>query len=596
MNPCAGPLKPTRGLEKEGSAVRVGIFTTAIFLVAGLIVYRLFNLTFVQHEAFVKSAQGQHNNSSASLAGRGNIYFSDLSSGARRIAAANRSSFYLYANKNIDSPAGVAQSLAPILNQEASILELQISQIPRKDKLFFVIARNLNEGQINQIKTLKIEGVNIAPEINRFYPQASTAAPLLGFVGFYNNQRIGQYGVESFYDDILSGEEGARNFLGGETYSSILRFLGFKTAGKEMETGEPVAGGAGSDIVLTIDSNIQSMVEVKLDALLKKWNAESGLIIVQEPSSGGILAMASSPSFDPNNYSNYKLENFINPSVQEIFEPGSSFKSITMSAAIDAGAVTPETTYFDAGEVKIGGYSIKNFNEKANGAQTMRQVLEHSLNTGAIFAQERTGNDAFLNYVVGFGFGQKTGIDLSGEVSGDIVNLYSGRKTNFATASFGQGVAVTPIQLINAYSAIANGGRLMRPYMVREIIYPDGNRQETRPKIIGSPIAEKTSYQLKSMLVDVVEKGFDKARVKGYDIAGKTGTAQIPDSKGGYLDSDQFVHNFVGFAPAHSPRFTILIKMEKPEGIRFAADSLSPVFGDVARFLLRYFNIAPTRP
>ncbi|MEK7151763.1 MAG: penicillin-binding transpeptidase domain-containing protein, partial [Patescibacteria group bacterium] len=259
------------------------------------------------------------------------------------------------------------------------------------------------------------------------------------------------------------------------------------------------------------------------------------------------------------------------------------------------GAVRPDTTYNDTGEVNIAGYTIRNFNEKSNGIQTMRQVLEKSLNTGVIFAQEKTGNDQFLNYVVNFGFGQKTGVDLGGEVSGNIANLYSGRKINFLTASFGQGIAVTPLQLINAYAAISNGGKLMKPYVVKEIIRSDGSSITTKPVVLGAPIKEQTSVEIKTMLVDVVDKGFDKARINGYDVAGKTGTAQIPDPSGGYLEDEQFIHDFVGFAPAYSPKFVILIKMNKPRGIKFAADSLSPVFGDIARYLIRYFNIPPTR-
>ena len=225
----------------------------------------------------------------------------------------------------------------------------------------------------------------------------------------------------------------------------------------------------------------------------------------------------------------------------------------------------------------------------------MRQVLQKSLNTGAIFAEQKTGDDDFLNSVVAFGFGQKTGIDLAGEISGNISNLYSGRQINFATASFGQGIAVTPIQLINAYSAIANGGKLMWPHLAAKIIHTDGSETRIEPKIINSPISESTASQIQSMLVDVVDKGFDKARIAGYDVAGKTGTAQIPAPDGGYLDNDQFIHNFVGFAPAYNARFTILIKIDRPKGIKFAADSLSPVFGDIARYLIRYFNIPPTR-
>ncbi len=576
---------------------RITAFVLAAILIMGLVAYRLFNLTFVQHSFYVESARIQYNNPSALLSGRGNIYFSDNSTEVRKIAATNKSSFYLFINKSIDSPQDAALKIAPLLNKNVASLELELSQ---KDKTYYVIARGLTKEQADQITKLKITGLNVTSEVNRIYPQGLMAASVLGFVGFDSNQRVGQYGVESYYDDVLSGETRTQSFIGNKTYSGILKFLKFwekggtKKTTAEKETSPP-AGEAGNDIVLTIDPNIQSLVEIKLNALLKKWSAPSGSVIVQDPATGEILAMAVSPSFDPNNYSDYELKKFLNPNMQEIFEPGSSFKSVTMAAAVDAGAVTPETTYYDTGEVKVGGFSIKNFNEKANGTQTMRQVLQHSLNTGAIFAEDKTGDDTFLNHVVGFGFGQKTGADLSGEVAGNISNLYSGRKINFMTASYGQGIAVTPLQLVNAYSAIANGGKLMWPHLLKEIVYPNGTKTEIKPKIIGSPITEDTANKLKSMLVDVVEKGFDKAKIANYDVAGKTGTAQIPDGQGGYLTNDQFVHNFVGFAPAYSPRFTILIKMDKPKGIKFAADSLSPVFGDIARFLIRYFNIPPTR-
>ncbi len=586
--------QPRVSAKSIAGAGRVNFFLFCLLAVTGLILYRLFNLTFVRHSDFVQSAKTQYNNPSAVISGRGNIYMGDLASGNMKTAVTNRSSFYLYANnKNIESAHDVAAALAPIINKSPESLEKEFSQ---KDKTYNVMARDLTKAQADSIKALKIKPVNVAPEVDRFYAANSLAAPVLGFVGFKGDGRAGQYGVESYYDSVLNGEQKTLSPWGNKTYSDILKILRFWKKDEE-SAGKPATTEVqeGSDLVLTLDWNIQSLVEVKLNSLLKKWNAASGTIIVQDPNNGEILAMAASPSFDPNYYSDYSLKDFINPNVQGVFEPGSSFKPITMSAAVDSGAVTPDTTYNDTGEAKFGSYTIKNFNEKANGLQTMRQVLEHSLNTGAIFAENKTGDDTFLNYAVNFGFGQKNGVDLPGEVTGNITNLYSGRKINFATASFGQGIAVTPLQLINAYSAIANGGKLMRPYILKEIIHPDGSREIIKPKIIGSPISEGTSMQMKSMLVDVVDKGFDKARISGYDVAGKTGTAQIPDGKGGYLDNNQFIHNFLGFAPAYSPRFVILIKMDKPQGIKFAADSLSPLFGELARFLIRYFNIPPTR-
>lgn len=581
-------MSNSRGFTGEA---RITLFVVIVFLLTGLIIYRLFSLTYIQHAQIVQSAKSQYNNPSALLAGRGDIYISDYSSGNKKIAATNRSSFYLYANNSLVAPQLAAGKIAQLLRLDPIALEALLSQ---RNESYTVIARNLSKEQADGMRAFKLAGLTVAPEVNRFYVNGNLAAAILGFVGFDGDRRVGQYGAEFFYDDILSGEKRTQNIFGNKTYSDILKDLQFWSRNKEIsKTAEDQAGG---DLVLTVDLNIQSMVEVRLNALLKKWQASGGSIIVEDPATGAILAMASSPSFDPNNYGNYSLADFSNPNVQAVFEPGSSFKPITMAGAINSGVVTPNTTYNDTGEVKIGGYTIRNFNEKANGLQTMRQVLEHSLNTGAIFAQEKTGDDEFLNYVVGFGFGQKTGIDLGGEVAGNISNLYSGRKVNFLTASFGQGIAVTPLQLLNAYASIANGGKLMRPYVVKEIIRSNGTAVLTKPVVLGAPITEKTSIQLKSMLVDVVEKGFDKARINGYDVAGKTGTAQIPDPKGGgYLGDDQFIHDFVGFAPAYSPRFVILIKMDRPQGIKFAADSLSPVFGDIARYLIRYFNIPPTR-
>ncbi len=224
----------------------------------------------------------------------------------------------------------------------------------------------------------------------------------------------------------------------------------------------------------------------------------------------------------------------------------------------------------------------------------MTKILEKSLNTGAAYVESLVGQDSFLNYSINFGFGQKTGMDLPGEVSGDIANLYSGRQVNFVTASFGQGIAVTPIQLITAYSALANGGKHMKPYIVDRIIHEGGKEEITQPEVVSIPITEKTSQQIRTMLTSVVDNGFDKARIKGYDIAGKTGTAQISDGKGGYQE-DVFIHDFLGFAPASDPKFVVLIKMDKPQGITFAADSLSPTFREVAQYLINYYNIPPTR-
>jgi len=542
---------------------RFGLFLLILLSVTGLVFYRLFYLSYLKHDYFKEASEAQYQNQKENIVRRGNVYVQDLSSGEKKLVATQKSEPYIFVSANVVENTGLAaEKLSELLKISK---EDALSFFNNKKDSFKVIEKNPSEEQLDFVKKLEVKGISIGYEEKRSYQKNDFLSHVLGFLGFEGDERVGQYGIESFYDKELSG-----------------RFEGQKQSLKD-----------GSDIVLTIDENIQTFIQQELSYLMRKWSPTSGVIIVEEPQTGALLAMAGSPSFDPSNYGQSDLENFINKSVQEMFEPGSSFKPITMSAALDKKKVTPESTYFDAGEVDIAGYKIKNFNEKSFGQQTMNQVLEKSLNTGAIFVEEKLGDENFLNYVLNFGFGQTTGIDLAGESAGDISNLYSGRKINFVTASFGQGIAVTPIQLINAFAAIANGGKLLKPYVAKEVIRPNGEKLETKPELIGTPISERTSSQIKAMLVKVVENGFDKARVAGYEVAGKTGTAQIPSKSGGY--SEDFIHDIVGFAPAFDPKFVVLIKLEKPKGIKFASDSLSPSLGKITKFLLNYFQILPTR-
>ena len=550
---------------------RVNIFLISILLAWGLVFYRLFYLSYFQHDVFIKTAETQYQNQKSSLVKRGNIYASDLSNGENELVATQKTYAFIYViPKEATDPALSAQKLFETVGVS---IDQALKLFEKKDDPFEIVERNPSEVQLDAVRSLNFKEIAIGYEERRIYPKGNFLSQVLGFLGFDGDERTGQYGVESFYNDQLSGKD-----------STSPSFFGKKNS---------LTASRGDDIVLTVDKNIQLFAEEELSFLMKKWNSVSGTIIVQDPRDGSILAMAGSPSFDPNNYGQYQLEDFTNKSVQEMFEPGSSFKPITLSGALDQKKVTPETTYYDYGEVEIAGYKIKNFNEKSFGTQTMSQVLEKSLNTGAMFAEEKLGDKNFLNYMINFGFGQASGIDLAVESAGDISNLYSGRKINFATASFGQGIAVTPLQLINAYSALANGGRLYKPFIVRERTKPNGESIKTQPELVGTPISEKTSSQIKAMLVKVVENGFDKATVKGYDVAGKTGTAQIASKTGGY--SEEFVHDIVGFAPAFDPKFVVLIKLEKPKGIKFASDSLSPSLGKITKFLLNYFQIPPTK-
>lgn len=427
-------------------------------------------------------------------------------------------------------------------------------------------------GQLATLATNSPSSVSF-DQYARFYPEGSLASSVVGFLGFQDKIRKGQYGLEEYYEPWLSGQVGFKNFLSQ---------VGFGSSANQ-----------GSSLISTIDKNIQFFAETKLKELVEKWGASSGNVIIQDPKTGAILAMADYPNFNPNEYFNYSLKEFINPNIQNPFEPGSSFKTITMAIALDAGAVTPETRYFDPGEVKILSATIRNYDLKSHGWQTMTEVLEKSINTGAIFAMRQVGQDKFLEYLEKFEFGNKTNIDLAGEANGNIKNLYTKREINFATASFGQGIAVTPLQLVNAYSAVANGGKLMRPYVIEKIIKPSGESVAIKPEVIGEPISPETAKTLTSMLVSAIDNGsIKKARVPGYEIAGKTGTAQEAKPEGGY--SDFFIHNLIGFGPAQDPRWTILVKLDRPKGVETAAVSLADAFGDISRFLINYYGIPPT--
>ncbi len=569
---------------------RISYFLLVIGLFFALIGYRLFIIGYLKHPYYSRTAQAQ-TEQSANVLNRGNIYFSDKNFN-RPIAATNQKFSVAYViPSHIESSQ--KESITALLSEITGLVPETVGKIVHAQSDYArLLPSKLTPQQVELLKSKKFKDIGVSYITDRFYPNDGLAADVIGFLGYDGTSRGGQYGVESYYNEELFGHESnGREFLASGLPGLLAKFWPGKST---VEAKRDITLDRPQDIVLTIDKTIQSYAEQKLDELIKKWNAQSGSIIIQEPATGKILAMVDRPTFNPNEYSNSKPETFLNSSIQQIFEPGSSFKPVTMTAGLDSGKITPQTSYEDKGFVEIDQYKIKNFSERVFGRETMAQVLEKSINTGTMFVEGLIGDDTFLNYVLNMGFGQKTNIDLPGEVNGDITNLYTGRKINYLTSSFGQGIAVTPIQLINAYSAIANGGKLMRPYVVDRIIGDVNKEIITKSEILGIPMSEKTSAKLRSMLVGVVDNGFDKARIKGYEIAGKTGTAQIPDSKGGYL-SDQFIHTFLGFAPTSNPRFTILIKIDKPQGITFASDSLSPGFRDITAFLLNYFNIPPTR-
>ncbi|PIP16919.1 MAG: hypothetical protein COX44_02730 [Candidatus Portnoybacteria bacterium CG23_combo_of_CG06-09_8_20_14_all_37_13] len=569
---------------------RISFLMIIVFLIGGIIVSRLFSLQILQYNYYSAWAQGQHGIYQELFPQRGEIFIQDLADGRQNNQsdyyplAINKEFYQIYAVPKI-IPDSQKENLADRL---AELLELDketiLERISKKDDPYEPIKHKVNQEIAQIITDWQIDGLAMAPENWRYYPNGSFACHLTGFVGLREEGRIGQYGLEGYYENKLKGRAG---FLSGKKDTS-----GYWIPSLRQEF-QPAENGA--DLILTIDQNIQFKAEKELKQLVERWQAVGGTIIIMEPASGAIRAMANWPSFDPNQYSQVEdIGIFLNPAVQEVYEPGSVFKLITLAAGLDSGRVTPQTVYEDNGQIRIKGSIISNVNGKSYGQQTMTQVLEKSINTGAVFVQQEIGQDIFRDYIQRFNFSQPTGVDLTGEVGGDISNIFTDREINLATISFGQGITVTPLGLIAAIGTIANQGKLMQPYLVEKIIDSDGLETIKEPHLIKEVISSKTAEELTKMMVSVVENGFGKpAGVSGYNIAGKTGTAQIPDPKEGGYSSEETIHTFVGFAPAFNPQFVILIKLDQPKGISFAADSTSPVFKKMAEYLFNYLEIPP---
>lgn len=549
------------------------------FLVSG-IAARLFSLQILNHNFYKALAQDQHQFFEKLVPSRGRIFLQDKSAMLYPLAI-NKDYLMVYAvPREIQNPKEVAECLSDILQMQKEELFNILNQ---PDDPYEPLKGEISQKVVEEISALNLTGIYLGYQPGRWYPQESLASHVLGFVGYQGEEKIGQYGLEGYYEEELVGQPGVlesqRDAFGRWIWSSNQNF-------------QPAQDG--DDLILTIDQNIQFTAQQKLKEVMDKWQAESGSVIIMEPATGAILAMASLPDFNPNQYNKVEDINvFLNPAAQKIFEPGSIFKPITMAAGLDTGRITPQTSYIDEGSVRVGGYVITNAAGRTYGLSSMKKVLEKSINTGAVFAQRQVGGEFFRKYVEAFGFERPTGIDLAGEIGGSINNLRPGNpEINFATASFGQGIAVTPIEIVTAIGAIANEGKLMRPYLVSKILKPDGQEIVIKPELVRQVVTSKTADTLTAMLVETAREGYDKVKIKDYFVAAKTGTAQIPNSEGrGY--SDETIHSFIGYAPAFNPKFLIFFKIDRPKGIRFASDSLSGVFTEMTRYLLNYYEIPP---
>jgi stage V sporulation protein D (sporulation-specific penicillin-binding protein) len=580
------------------SSKRFNLFLAGLILATLAILIRLFYWQVIAAEKLAAIGESQHQITYEIPQRRGEIKTSDGFP-----LATNKKTFLVFAytpqldRKIEDVATALAPILAPNFTNEASATALErqtspetvakkalLEKLTREDVLWIPLLRNAQDWQKQAIEKLDIKGLGIESSFSRDYPEASMAASLLGFVGsdIAGNPK-GYFGIEGFYDLELKGRPGLIRHEKDASGKPIL-------IGKfdELEAKD------GRSLVLNLDRAIQRLVEERLKEGLEKYQAKSGEVVILDPRSGAVIALAALPSYDPAKFQQFAQEQFKNPVVSETYEPGSAFKVLVMSAALDAKAVGEDTkcTICD-GPVQIGGYTIRTWNNQYHPDSTMKQVIQNSDNVGMVFVANKLGKDKLCDYLTRFGIGEKTGIDLEDETTAALRAKDDWKEIDLATASFGQGIAVTGIQMVRAVAAVANKGIMLVPQVVQKV---EGDKTvKIQPKVVGRVISEDTAEKMKEILVNAVENGEAKwAKPKGYRIAGKTGTAQIPVA--GHYDAEKTIASFVGFAPPNDPKFVMLVKLREPQSSPWGSETAAPLWFSIAKDLFFYYGIQPVNP
>lgn len=546
------------------------------------VVVRLFTIQVLNGAEYRALASGQRELLRRLLPERGEVFVRDRRTAAGEFPiATNEQTFTIYAvPRDVVEPKRTARLLAPTLGVAEDVLR---ERLGKRDDPYEPLARRVNRSVRDAVLARDLPGIAADPSLTRYYPDAAPFAHLTGFVGEDERGVSGRYGIEGAFDAALAGSAGV---LESER----------DPRGRWIVFGERRVQPArdGADVLLTVEREVQLDACRRLEAAVAAHGAAGGTVVILAPATGAVRALCAVPSYDPNRYREVTdVGVFRAPAVVGAYEPGSVFKPITVAAAIDAGAVEPTTRFVDQGSVTVGGRTITNTDGRVYGERTVTDVLRFSINTGAVFVARELGIDRFRAAVERFGFGVRTDVELEGESPGDTRNLAAGGLLALATGSYGQGVTVTPLQLAAAYAAIANGGRLMHPYVVAEVRQPDGVRRRTEPRLIRQVVSARTAALLQGMLVSVVRDGYPKrAGVPGYRIGGKTGTAQIPlPDRPGY--SDETIHTFAGFGPADRPTFAMVVRIDRPKSRPFADSTAAPLFGEIAKFILEYDGIPP---
>ena len=562
--------------------LRSRIIIICIIAFALILVAKLFLVQIVHSSSYVEAADRQYATPSSDIYERGTIYF-DTKDGQLVDAATQTTGFKIAINpEKITDPEGTYEKINKIVNIDHGDF---IASAEKKNDSYEEVAHKLTQEEADAVSALKLTAVSIFQEKWRFYPGGTLASNTLGLVGYQGNTLAGRYGLERQYDNVLSRSDDNPyvNFF-AEVFSNIDKTF-FQNDAKE------------GDIVTTIEPTVQSFLETKLQQVETEYKPDSLGGIIMNPTDGSIYAMAVEPDFDPNNFSQVKNVSVLSdPLVENVFEFGSVVKPLVMAGALNQGVVTPETTYDDKGEVTIENHQIFNFDKKGRGPNTtMQDVLNQSLNTGMVFVYQHLGKQKMYDYMMSYGLKNKTGIDLPNETSGLVSNiLTSPREIEYANAAFGQGIALTPIEMIRALASLANKGNLVVPHVVKEIQYDDDTTKTFTYPETPTKISSATASEITQMMVTVMDKGL-KVGLPHYSVAVKTGTAQVADNATGGYYTDRFTHSFVGFFPAYNPKFIVFLYAVNPKGVEYSATTWTQPFLDITNFLLNDYNVPPDR-
>ena len=568
--------------------LRTRILAGCFALVALLLLVRLYFVQIVHGSDYEQDATSQYVEANPDSPDRGSIFFT-TKSGEPFSAAIMQSGWRIAIQpKKIVDATKVYDQLSAVTSVDHDRF---FSSVGKANDPYEEVAFQVSDTAADAIRALKIPGILLVADQWRFYPAKGLAAQALGFTGYSGTStvKVGVYGLEKEYQDTLAKSS---NGLYVNPFAEIFANL-------ESAVSINPSAHEGS-IVTSIEPSVQDQLEKTLDEVMTTYTPKGAGGIVMDPHTGKIYAIGARPSFDPNTYNTVENDAvFTDPLVEGRYELGSIMKPLTIAAGIDSGAITEQTTYDDTGCITVSAYKVCNFDLKARGVIPMQQILSQSLNVGASWVATKMGYPTFTTYMNAYGFGKKTDIDLPNEVTGDLSNLGSGTSpaVNYDTASFGQGISVSPIEMIRALSALANGGILPNPHVVTGIKYESGITRSIDPGSGPRVLSSTTTDIVTNMLITVFDKGLLNGELKEehYSIAAKTGTAQIPQPGGGYIPGDVYLHSFFGYFPAHNPRFIVFLFAIQPHGQKYASATLAHPFIDIANFLINYYAIPPDR-